>query len=99
MVAPWAARERMDSRSGTGVLPAARVMMTVWLTPAGVYSVFSALAAAQKELLAQGALFARMTGSGSVTYGVFESAAAADRAAEALKGKWPVVLRTETSYE
>ncbi|MCQ2453635.1 MAG: 4-(cytidine 5'-diphospho)-2-C-methyl-D-erythritol kinase [Clostridia bacterium] len=58
-----------------------------------------AIAAAQKELLAQGALFARMTGSGSVTYGVFESAAAADRAAEALKGKWPVVLRTETCYE
>ncbi len=57
------------------------------------------LAAAQTDLIAHGALFARMTGSGSVTFGVFDSAAAADRAAEALRVKWPVVLRTETCYE
>ena len=29
MVAPWAAKERMDSRSGTGVRPAILVMMTL----------------------------------------------------------------------
>ena len=29
----------MDSRSGTGVLPAARVMMTVWLTSGRDYQV------------------------------------------------------------
>ena len=38
MVAPWAAREAMFSLSGTGVRPAMRVMMTVWLTPGRVYS-------------------------------------------------------------
>ena len=50
MVAPWAARERMDSRSGTGVRPAARVMMTVWDTSGRVYSAFREAAAPQKEL-------------------------------------------------
>ena len=50
MVEPWAARLRMDSLSGTGVLPASRVMMTVWLTPGRVYSVFREEAAPQKEL-------------------------------------------------
>ena len=29
----------MDSRSGTGVRPAIRVMITLWLTPGRVYSV------------------------------------------------------------
>ena len=38
MVAPWDASERMLSRWGTGVRPAARVMITVWLTPGRVYS-------------------------------------------------------------
>ena len=35
----------MLSRSGTGVRPAARVMMTVWLTSGSVYSARSAAAA------------------------------------------------------
>ena len=38
----------VDSRSGTGVRPAMRVMMTVWLTPGRVYSAPSAAAAPQK---------------------------------------------------
>ena len=50
MVDPWAARERMLSRSGTGVRPAARVMMTVWLTSGRVYSARRAAAAPQKAL-------------------------------------------------
>ena len=49
MVAPWVARAAMDSRSGTGVRPAMRVMMTLWLTPGRVYSVPTAAAAPQKE--------------------------------------------------
>ena len=40
----------MDSRSGTGVRPAVRVMMTVWLTFGSVYSARSAAAAPQNEL-------------------------------------------------
>ena len=38
MVRPCGAREAMDSPSGTGVRPAMRVMMTLWLTPGRVYS-------------------------------------------------------------
>ena len=38
----------MPSRSGTGVRPAMRVMMTVWLTPGRVYSASAAAAAPQK---------------------------------------------------
>ena len=38
----------MDSRFGTGVRPAMRVMMTLWLTPGRVYSPSTAPAAAQK---------------------------------------------------
>ena len=38
MVAPWAARLASFSRSGTGVRPSMRVMMTVWLTVGKVYS-------------------------------------------------------------
>ena len=48
MVAPWAARERSFSLSGTGVRPAIRVMMTLWLTPGRVYSAGTAAAAPQK---------------------------------------------------
>ena len=48
MVAPWAAKERMLSRSGTGVRPAMRVMITDWLTLGRVYSASSAAAAPQK---------------------------------------------------
>ena len=50
MVDWCAAKARMDSRSGTGVRPAVRVMMTVWLTSGRVYSAFSAEAAPQKAL-------------------------------------------------
>ena len=50
MVAPWAAKARMDCFSGTGVRPGARVMMTVWLTSGRVYSVFREAAAPQKAL-------------------------------------------------
>ena len=42
MVAWWAAKERMLSRSGTGVRPSARVIITVWLTSGRVYSAFNA---------------------------------------------------------
>lgn len=48
IVAPWAASAAMPSRSGTGVRPAMRVMMTVWLTPGKVYSAQAAAAAPQK---------------------------------------------------
>ena len=48
MVAPCAARLASFSRSGTGVRPSMRVMMTVWLTVGRVYSAFSAAAAPQK---------------------------------------------------
>ena len=50
MVAWWAAKERRLSRSGTGVRPAARVMMTLWLTSGRVYSARNDAAAPQKEL-------------------------------------------------
>lgn len=48
IVAPWEARWASVSRSGTGVRPSIRVMMTVWLTVGRVYSAFSAAAAPQK---------------------------------------------------
>ena len=48
IVAPCEARDAMPSRSGTGVRPAMRVMMTVWLTPGRVYSASAAAAAPQK---------------------------------------------------
>ena len=50
MLARCAASARRFSRSGTGVRPAMRVMMTVWLTSAGVYSAGMAAAAPQNEL-------------------------------------------------
>ena len=50
MVAPWAAKDSMLSFSGTGVLPAIRVITTLWDTPGRVYSRFRAEAAPQKEL-------------------------------------------------
>ena len=49
-MALWAAKARMLSRSGTGVRPAARVMITDWETSGSVYSAFSAAAAPQKAL-------------------------------------------------
>ena len=48
IVAPCAANAASFSRSGTGVRPSIRVMMTVWLMPGSVYSAFSAAAAPQK---------------------------------------------------
>ena len=50
MVAWWAASFSISSFSGTGVLPAILVRITVWEMPGSVYSRFSALAAPQKEL-------------------------------------------------
>ncbi len=46
----------------------------------------------RQQLLANGALGARLTGTGSVVFGVFDGEAAAERAAEALKDKYPLVL-------
>ena len=46
----------------------------------------------RSALLAQGALGARMTGTGSVVYGIFTTAAAAEKAAQTLDGKYPTVL-------
>lgn len=40
----------MDSRSGTAVRPAVRVMMTLWLTPGRVYSARREAAAPQNAL-------------------------------------------------
>ena len=48
MELPWPARLEIRSRSGTGVRPAMRVRMSVWLTPGRVYSSFRLAAAAQK---------------------------------------------------
>ena len=48
IVAPWEARRANVSRSGTGVRPSIRVMMTVWLTVGRVYSAHRAAAAPQK---------------------------------------------------
>ena len=48
MEAPWEAMAARLSRSGTGVRPASRVMMTLWLTPGRVYSAPTAAAAPQK---------------------------------------------------
>lgn len=46
----------------------------------------------RQRLLANGALGARLTGTGSVVFGVFDGEAAAAQAAEALKDKYPLVL-------
>ena len=50
MVARCAAKDSMLSLSGTGVLPAIRVMITLWEMSGSVYSRFKAEAAPQKEL-------------------------------------------------
>ena len=49
MVQPWLAIFRSASPSGTGVRPAIRVMMTLWLTSGRLYSAGRAAAAPQKE--------------------------------------------------
>ena len=48
MLAPWLAMAASCSRSGTGVRPASRVMIRLWLTPGRVYSAPRAAAAPQK---------------------------------------------------
>ena len=48
MVQPCWAREERASPSGTGVRPASRVMMTLWLTLGRVYSPSTAAAAPEK---------------------------------------------------
>ena len=50
IVEPCFARDSMLSRSGTGVRPAMRVIITVWLTAGRVYSARRAAAAPQKLL-------------------------------------------------
>ena len=50
------------------------------------------VAEVRSALLAQGALGARMTGTGSVVYGIFASTAEAEAAAKALAGRYPTVL-------
>ena len=46
----------------------------------------------RQALLAQGALGARMTGTGSVVYGIFAAPTQAEDAAKALHGRYPMVL-------
>lgn len=49
------------------------------------------------HLYASGASFARMTGSGSVVFGAFETDTAAQSACEDLKSRYPVCILTETA--
>ncbi|NLW21237.1 MAG: 4-(cytidine 5'-diphospho)-2-C-methyl-D-erythritol kinase [Clostridiales bacterium] len=51
---------------------------------------------AQQALLANGAVFAQMSGSGSAVYGVFENARKAGQAQAALAADWPVCIQTKT---
>ena len=55
-----------------------------------------AVGRAVDALTAQGAAFARMTGSGSAVFGVFESGMAAAAAQAALMNDWPVCLAVRT---
>lgn len=55
------------------------------------------LQTAINALYSSGASFARMTGSGSVVFGVFENESAARNACEALKNKYPVCVLTQTA--
>ena len=58
-----------------------------------------AIGEAKKALLAHGAAMARMTGSGSAVFGVFDDPAAARRAFDALRGTYPTCILTETAVE
>lgn len=55
------------------------------------------IAQAKEALYAVGAIVARMTGSGSVVFGAFDSQATARRAYEALRQQYPVCILTETA--
>lgn len=55
-----------------------------------------ALDQAVADLLAQGALFAQMTGSGSVVFGVFESSEKAKQAHSVIRDQWPVCILSKT---
>lgn len=48
------------------------------------------------DLLAHGALFAQMTGSGSVVFGVFESPEKVKQAHSVLRDRWPVCILSKT---
>ena len=52
---------------------------------------------AKAALYDAGAVFAQMTGSGSVVFGAFDTAQTADQAFEALKTRFPVCIRTATA--
>lgn len=56
-----------------------------------------AIQEAKDVLRRHGAAFAQMTGSGSVVFGAFETAAAAQDAWNALRGRYSVCLLTETA--
>lgn len=55
------------------------------------------IAQAKKALLDAGAMLSQMTGSGSVVFGAFDSASAAQNAYLALKPRFPVCILTETA--
>ncbi|HEY8449375.1 MAG TPA: 4-(cytidine 5'-diphospho)-2-C-methyl-D-erythritol kinase, partial [Bacillota bacterium] len=55
--------------------------------------------AARRDLLAQGALGARMSGSGPTVFGLFADAAAAARACAALADRWPGVRQARLVAE
>ncbi len=73
---------RLSTCAGNALLPAATSMQPI-------------LTNTISDLYARGATFAQMTGSGSVVFGAFEQASQADSAAQALKERYPVVLRAE----
>ncbi|MGI6696667.1 MAG: 4-(cytidine 5'-diphospho)-2-C-methyl-D-erythritol kinase [Christensenellales bacterium] len=54
------------------------------------------MAVALDDLKSAGALFAGMSGAGSVVFGAFDSAAQAKKAHDALKTKWETCLQTRT---
>ena len=55
------------------------------------------IAEAKEALYRSGAAFAQMTGSGSVVFGAYETAAQAQRAYELLKDRYSPCILTETA--